>query len=197
MNNYTAYVNMARAWQKINNDDELKFPEEIWSNLQRTVEVAIKAADAFSRLYRECMGNEFKIDTQKLDKTEASVKEYRNRLHDPMQGTLKDEQGVRLIPLREKIEDYYRWTTVMYEPNLSDFVSVQSQLSADFFLVCSSLQDLWTQIELALPILVKNRRYQLRSSAPSPLTTQPSLGTIDVDSSASGVCFGAQGPVQK
>jgi hypothetical protein len=45
MNNYTAYVNMTRALGKIeSNADDLEFPEEIWANLQRAVEVASKAA---------------------------------------------------------------------------------------------------------------------------------------------------------
>jgi len=75
MNNYTAYVNMARAFEKIeSNADDLKYPEEIWANLQRAVEVAKKAADAFSKVYGECSRSDTRINTLQLDNAEASIK---------------------------------------------------------------------------------------------------------------------------
>src|ERR1035437_8458877 len=85
MNNYTAYVNMTRALSKIeSNADDLKFAEEIWANLQRAVEVASKAAKAFSESYRDCTRKDAKINTEQLDSAETSVKIYRNRLHHPI-----------------------------------------------------------------------------------------------------------------
>jgi len=162
MNNYTAYVNMTRALSKIESrPDDLKYAEEIWANLQRAVEVAIKAAKAFSDFYRECTKEEVKISTQQLDSAEASVKVYRNRLHDPILGTVKDESGARLIPKRDKIEKYNLWTKVMYDCDLSDFVPVESQLRDDFYRVCSSLQDFWAQIERLSGDLLQNAEYLL------------------------------------
>jgi transcriptional regulator len=148
MNNYTAYVNIARALEKIDsNADDLKYAEEIWANLQRAVEVAKKAEAAFSKVYRECTRKDARIDTQRLECAEESVKTYRNHLHDPIPATLKDEYGNRLIPSRDKLEKYSRWTTTMYDHDLSDFRSVESQLRDDFYRVCSALQELWKQIE--------------------------------------------------
>src|ERR1700722_8147724 len=110
MNNYTAYVNMTRALKKIDEKiEDLKFSEEIWANLQRAVEVAIKAATAWSDLYRDCIGTDAKINTADLDGAENEIKMYRNRLHDPILATLKDEYGHRMIPERDKIEKYDLW----------------------------------------------------------------------------------------
>jgi hypothetical protein len=93
MNSYTAYVNMTRALGKIeSNADDLKFSEEIWANLQRAVEVAIKAAKAWSQFYRDRTKKDARINTAQLDSAEISVKVYRNRLHDPIQATLKDDR---------------------------------------------------------------------------------------------------------
>lgn len=54
MNNYTAYVNMVRALEKIESKaDELKYAEEIWANLQRALEVARKGSMClFQSLFR-------------------------------------------------------------------------------------------------------------------------------------------------
>ena len=164
MNNYTVYVNMSRALDKIErNADDLKYSEEIWANLQRALEVAKKAADAFSKVYGECTRRNTRIDTQRLDSAEASVKVYRNRLHDPIPATLKDKHGSRLIPKRDKLEKYSHWTKAMYDYDLSDFEPVERQLRDDFSRVCSSLQDLWTQIEKLSGDLLQNTEYQRRS----------------------------------
>lgn len=185
MNNYTAYVNMTRAMEKIeSNADDLKYAEEIWANLQRAVEVAKKAADAFSKVYSECTRKDARINTQQLESAEASVKVYRNRLHEPIPATLKDEHGTRLIPRRDKLEEYSRWTEVMFDHDLSDFVSVESQLRDDFSRVCSSLQDLWTQIERLSEDLVTNEKYKARSSAPFLFKGTVPFGFINLDSTS-------------
>lgn len=185
MNNYTAYVNMTRAFDKIErNADDLKYAEEIWANLQRAVEVARKAADAFSRVYEECMAHEARINTQQLDSAESSVKVYRNNLHDPIRATLKDEHGTRLIAKRDKLEEYSHWTKAMYDRDLSDFVPVESQLRDDFSRVCSSLQDLWAQIERLSVNLLQNSRYQRRTAAPARFGGEFRYRIIDQDSSS-------------
>ena len=193
MNNYTAYVNMTRALNKIDgNADDLKYAEEIWANLQRAVEVAKKAADAFSKVYGECTRTDTKINTQQLDSAEASVKIYRNRLHDPIPATLKDEHGTRLIPTREKLEKYSHWTTAMYDRDLADFVPVESQLRDDFSRVCSSLQDIWTQIERLSEGLLQNTEYQRRSAA--SFEGVPRYRIINQDSSSGSTSSGLFSP---
>ena len=185
MNNYTAYVNMARAFWKIeSNADDLKFAEEIWANLQRAVEVAIKAAKAFSDFYRDCTRNEARINTERLDSAETSVKIYRNRLHDPVLATLKDENGIRLIPKRDKIDKYNLWTKVMFDRDLSDFVPVETQLRDDFSRVCSSLQDFWAQIEKLSVELLHNAEYQRRTPATVSSGMDVRYRIIDQDSSS-------------
>lgn len=185
MNNYTAYVNMVRALEKVESKaDELKYAEEIWANLQRALEVAKKAADAFSKAFSEFTRKDANIDTQQLDNAEESVKVYRNRLHHPILATLKDEQGNRLIPKRDQLENYGLWTTAMYHHDLSDFISVEVQLWDDFQRVCSSLQGFWTQIEKLSGELLQSKEYCRRMAKLSTQTMPNRTILIDVDSSS-------------
>jgi hypothetical protein len=184
MNNYTAYVNMTRALKKIDEKiEDFKFSEEIWANLQRAVEVAIKAATAWSDLYRDCIGLDPKINTAQLDSAENDIKIYRNRLHDPIPATLKDEYGHRLIPERDKIEKYERWTEVMYGCDLFDFVPVERQLRNDFSRVCSALQGFWAQIEKASINLSQSAEYQKRIAAAALFEPGSPFRAIEHDSS--------------
>ena len=185
MNNYTAYVNMTRALGKIeSNADDLKFAEEIWANLQRAVEVASKATEAWSKFYRDCTGKDAQINTEQLESAKRSVKIYRNRLHHPILATLKDENGTRLIPKRDKIEKYNLWTKVMYYLDLSDFVPVERQLWDDFHRVCSSLQDFWAQIEKLSVELLQNAEYRRKTAAAESFGGEVGYRTIDQDSSS-------------
>jgi hypothetical protein len=82
MCNYTAYANLARALEKINSmEDDLKFSEEIWANLQRAVEVGQKAADAFDNVYTSSTGRAFKLDRRQLESAVTQIKKYRT--YDP------------------------------------------------------------------------------------------------------------------
>lgn len=185
MNNYTAYVNMTRALWKIDSKaDDLRFAEEIWANLQRAVEVASKAAKAFSESYLGCTRKEANINTEQLDSAEASVKIYRNRLHHPFLATLKDENKTRLIPKRDEIEKYNLWTKAMFDPDLSDFVPVERQLRTDFSRVSSSLQDFWAQIEKLSVELLQHAEYQRITAAAVSFVGEGRYRLIDQDSSS-------------
>jgi hypothetical protein len=195
MNHYTAFVNLARALEKIEiKIDDLKFPEEIWSNLQRAIEVTIKDKKAvwrFSKVYQDCMGKEANIDIRKLHKADKAVSRYRNRLHEALLGSLTNEHGDdRLIPKMSKLTKYERWTKVMYEYDLSDFVTVESLLRQHFSQTCEALQDLWTQIDGLSEDLVTNEKYKARSSAPMLQVTVPfgstHLGSMTNPYSVSG-----------
>jgi hypothetical protein len=114
---------------------------------------------------------------------ETSVKIYRNRLHDPILATLKDENETRLIPKRDKIAKYTLWTKVMFDRDPSDFVPVESQLRDDFSRVCSSLQDFWAQIEKLSVELLQNAEYQRGTAVAEPFGGEV-IRIIDQDSSS-------------
>jgi hypothetical protein len=178
MNHYTTFANLARAHQKISTKSEdFKFSEEIYANLQRAAEVAMKTVDAFRKLYRECLQTSPKVSTEGLAIIEESFRIYRNILHDPVLATVKDEDGVRLIPRRDKMDKYRRWTAAMYDRNLKDFVPVEKQLKDDFAKLSSSLQSAWKEMEGASKLLVKSPRYIKRRDAgespPQPSTAVP------------------------
>jgi hypothetical protein len=194
MNHYTSFVNLARAFDKIEHKSEdLKYAEEIWSNLQRAAEVAENVVQAFERIYRRCTGAEPRINTAKLGAVTESIKEYRNVLHDRMPGTVKDHNGVRLIPRREMMDKYFFWTTVMYHRDDSDFVSVELQLRNDFARLCAILQDLWGQIEDASQRLLANKDYLFMRAAGKASISE---GSVLNPLAASGNFFGPQGPLK-
>jgi hypothetical protein len=196
MNHYTSYVNLARAFDKIERrSEDLKYAEEIWSNLQRAAEVAINATNAFTNIYRECTRAEPRVNTAKLLNVLQSIKEYRNLLHDPMPGTAKDSHGTRLIPRRDKMEKYFLWTTVMYHRDDSDFVPVETQLREDFAHLSGVLQDLWSQVEDASHRLATNREYLTRRAAGSAST--PSASVLNPLAASGTFSFGPQGPVKR
>jgi MFS superfamily sulfate permease-like transporter len=201
MNHYTTFVNLSRAFDKIERrSDDFKYAEEIWSNLQRAAEVTMKATEAFTKIYRTCTRAEPRINTAKLDAVHESIKVYRNLLHHPMRGTVKDAQGTRMIPRRDKMDKYFLWTTVMYHCDDSDFVSVETQLRDDFARLCSILQGLWSQIEDASHVLATNKEYVTRRAAGTRTagTASTLSGSVLNPVAASGtVSFGVQGPVKK
>ncbi len=196
MNHYTTYVNLARAFDKIESGSEdLKYAEEIWSNLQRAAEVAINATNAFTNIARECTRADPRVNTAKLLQVEQSIKDYRNLLHEPMPGTVKDSGGTLLIPRRDLLEKYFLWTTVMYHRDDSDFVPVETQLRDDFGRLCAVLQDLWSQIEDASRRLVTNREYLTRRAAGSASTLSASV--LNPLAASGTFSFGPQGPVKR
>ncbi len=194
MNHYTAFVNLARVLDKIQRrSDDLKYAEEIWSNLQRAAEVAENATRAFKKIYRKCTRADPRINTSKLLAVTESIKKYRNVLHDRMPGTLMDSSGTRLIPRRETMDKYSLWTTAMYYRDDSDFVPVEAQLQNDFARLCAILQDLWSQIEDASRPLLTNKDYlALRAAG----TARSSVGSVLNPYATSGTFFGPQGPVK-
>jgi hypothetical protein len=174
MNHYSAYVNLVRALAKIEDkSDDLGFAEEIWAKLQRTVELAIKEAEAFTRIYASVMNKKPRVDTCKLKELEGSIKEYRNILHEPIQGSLKTTDGRRLIPRREVLEKYTRWTDTMYHRDEADFVPVDVELRADFNRVCGILQGFWSDIEQESKTILENNKYLERRGLGT--TTTPTV----------------------
>jgi MFS superfamily sulfate permease-like transporter len=195
MNHYTTYLSLSRAFDKIEERlDDFTFAEEIWANLQRATEVARKAAIAFAKLYEECTRKPSQLNIAKLDQVESDIKLYRNLLHGPMIGTVKDGNGVRLIPRREVVEKYVLWSRAMYHGDESDFVPVDTQLAEDFNRVCSVLQDLWKQIETASERLVTTRDYLRRRSAGKVGTIRLSVSNQLAASGTANICFRPQGP---
>jgi hypothetical protein len=138
----------------------------------------------WSQFYRDRTGKDARINTAQLDSAEIRVKVYRNRLHDPIQATLKDAKGTRLIPKRDKVEKYNLWTRVMFDRDLSDLVPVESQLRDDFSRVCSSLQDFWAQIEKLSRESLQDAGYQKGTPATELFGAEFRHQIIDQDSSS-------------
>jgi hypothetical protein len=196
MNHYSAYVNLARAHQKIEaKSDDLMFAEEIWAQLQRSVEIAIKQAEAFASIYAYVTKKKPHIGTAKLHGLESSIKDYRNILHEPIQASVKTAEGLRLIPRRETLQKYKRWTDVMYHRNEADFVPVDTELRADFGRVCGTLQGFWSDIEQESKKILENSNYLVRRK--SGKTTVLTVYNTFAASATSNVAMGVQGSWQK
>jgi hypothetical protein len=162
MNHYTAYVKLVRVLDRIEEkSDNFGFPEEIWALLQRAVEVAIKQQAAFVTIYADAAKKRPHIDTNKLQELENSIKEYRNILHEPLQASVEID-GIRMIPRRDTLQKYKRWTDVMYYRDDADFVPVETELRADFGRVCGILQGFWSEIEEESRKILENKQYLAR-----------------------------------
>jgi hypothetical protein len=195
MNHYSAYINLVRSREKIEiKSDDLGFAEEIWAQLQRVVELAIKQADAFDRIYLDATKNKPGVDTTNLHKLQSSIGEYRNILHDPIQASIKNADGIRLIPRRDTLQKYKRWTDVMYHRTEEDFVPVDAELRSDFERVCAILQGFWSDIERASRKILENKRYVTKRSSGNAVAVYGS-GLYNLSSTTSNVAIiGTQGP---
>lgn len=194
MNHYSAYVNLVRALEKIEmRSDDLGFAEEIWAQIQRAVEVAIKQADAFADIYFDVTNKRSQVHTGKLRELEGSIKEYRNILHEPIQASVKNADGTRLIPRRETLQKYKRWTSVMYHRSEADFVPVDSELRADFNRVCGILQGVWSEIEQESRTLLENKKYLVRRGL-GQITTVSVCNPVAASATSNVAVIGTQGP---
>jgi len=181
MCHYTSYVNLARALNKIDcRQDDLKFAHEIWANMQHSAEVAIKSVGAFKQIYLACTlpRRDPKINTTRLEAAKGAVKKYRNTLHDPIVATAKHGE-VRLLPKPERLDQYHRWTSVMYHRREEDFVPVDELLSSHFRSLASALQGVWGEIvercnEIMFTAEFRNR--QDSGTTPTLASTVSSVG---------------------
>jgi len=149
-----------RSREKIETkSDDLGFAEEIWAQLQRAVELVIKEAEAFDRIYLGAANKRPRVDTTDLHELQSSIGEYRNILHEPIQASIKNADGIRLIPRRDTLDKYKRWTDVMYHRTEEDFVPVDAELHSDFHRVCGILQGVWSDIERASREILENKQY--------------------------------------
>lgn len=177
-------VNLARALDKIETKaDDLKFAEEIYAHLQRGAEVAIKVVEHFRKIYTDCLRARPRVNDAAITGALDDLRVYRNLLHQHMLATAKDN-GVRLIPKRDFLDKYTRWTTVMYESDLDEFVPVEAQLRSDFAALCSALEAVWKEMEIASELLVANKDYLARRAKGK---NQPDA-SVYVSVSSSGMC---------
>ena len=199
MNQYSAFINLASAWQRIEgNWEDLKFAEEVWANLQRAVELVEKAAAAFAKIYMVCAKRKAKINTTRLNHLKDALGEYRNLLHEPLPGTVKDQNGTRMIPRRDKLLKHKRWTDVMYHRDDSDFVPVAVQLRQDFEHVCSVVQGLWGEIQRASGELTNNREYLTRRNAGrAPIAPGSVNNPLAASATSNSLTFGVGGLTER
>jgi len=202
MNHYSVYINLVRAREKIEaKSDDLGFAEEIWAQLQRAVEVAIKEEEAFRKIYFDVTKKKPHIDIRKLEELKKSIGDRRNTLHDPIPASIKDANGTRLIPHRDALQKYQRWTDVMYRRSDADFVPVDTELRKDFERVCGILQGFWSDIERESKKILENNRYLERRESgrastvrvyDSPVQTATATSTTSTTSNVA--VFGHQSP---
>jgi hypothetical protein len=180
--NYSTFVSLGRARQKIFVDHEnYKFVEEHYAALQRCCELGIKLIQKFDDLYESLAGQRSGVSVARMEQfIEKRLDKYRNLLHDEMLSTPKDEEGRRLIPKFEKIDEYRNWTTVMYHGDRSDFVIASDQLRNDFKATCSHLEDAWAQMCKASVGIVQLSEYLRRRNLGN------AVGTVANPLTASG-----------
>lgn len=120
---------------------------------------------------------------------DGRLRQYRNLLHDAILAMPKDDQRRRLIPKPEHIDQYRRWTTVMYGFKPSHFVVAVEQLKSDFRATCSLLEEGWKRMSGASVDLKDLPAFQAAlskgSDGPALLYTPPTSGAFFLGASTS------------
>jgi hypothetical protein len=185
MQHYSLYVNLGNAYKKIQ-EMEAKistspgFPDEIYGMLHRAAELAVKVSGRFKKIFAECLGKSVHIDTFPIQALMERIGRYRNLIHQEFPAVQVDA-GRLLIPRPEKLEEYARWTDVLYRPRAEDFVDVGRQLMNDFCALCSALESTWKNLCDLSKQLSENRQYLQRQSQGEsvPLVSLTSLSASD------------------
>jgi hypothetical protein len=173
MFHYTAYENLAQAFEKIKKVNGSRFfPGEIYTNLYGANELATKAIEKWCVIYQECEKKEPRVDTSRFEELRERFRKYRNRIHEQLPAVVVGEHST-LIPRPEKIDQYARWSDVMYNSKPEDFVEIEVQVNNDFLALCSALESAWKRLcDLSVGLL-ENREY-LQKRAKGKSVTPPS-----------------------
>jgi len=159
MFHYSTYVNLVRAFEKINKASESPFfLGEIYTSLYGANELAVKAIMRWSDIYLECQKKRAEIDTERFQRLEERFRKYRNRIHEQIPAVIVDAYSTR-IPLPEKIDSYAKWTDVLYATRPEDFIEAGIQVNNDFRSLCSTLESSWKRMCDLSATLVENPDY--------------------------------------
>jgi hypothetical protein len=160
MRHYSTYVNLARANEKIESRvDRLRFFDEIYANLHRSCELAIKVVESFRNIHERCTGSTPDVRDSPLSDMEAKLRTYRNLIHEPLSAYVTGVDDCIRIPRREHMEKYRLWTSVLYHPQHEEFENIEVQLKDDFRALCSGLEQVWKEMCEASKSLCMNPRY--------------------------------------
>jgi hypothetical protein len=192
MHHYSTYASLVRAFEKIQSPEEtLRFPDEIYVNLSRSAELANKAMDRFSRIYRDCTGDDPKMaqHTRAIEQMKDKLDDYRNLVHEQLPAIRIDPDERAKIPRREKIQVYRKWTDVLYEYRSEDFVEIKTQLHNDFSALCSTFETGWKRMCELSETLTKNKDYLSRrgKGQSASFKVAATAGTVLLQYSATAV----------
>jgi hypothetical protein len=164
MFHYSTYVNLQRAIDKIQNADDgaFRFPDEVHLRLYAAAELGFKAVEQFGRIYEVCLKEKPDANSQPLRQLVNTFGKYRNLIHEQVPAVGSDACANVTMPRREKIEEYRKWTTVLYYARPEDFVSIRVQVNDDLRTLCSALEDAWKQMCRLSLRLVSNSEYLRR-----------------------------------
>jgi hypothetical protein len=187
---YSTYASLARARQKIcTRPEEFRFLEELYAAVQRSAEIGVKLLNQFAAFYTALRHRPSSASSAPLEQLiEGRLRLYRNLLHDAILAMPKDDHRRRLIPKPEYIDQYRRWTTVMYGFTRSHFVVAAEQLRNDFRATCSLLEEGWKRMSEASDDLKDLPEFEAAlskgSDGPALLYTPPTSGAFFLGASS-------------
>jgi len=185
MFHYSAFVNLAGAFEKINKASESPFfPGDIYTTLYAANELAGKVIEKWSAIYHECERQDAQINTTRLEELKERFRKYRNRIHEQLPAVVLDAYSVR-IPRPEKMDSYVKWTDVLYANKPEDFVEVGIQANNDFRSLCSALQSAWKGMCELSAKLLKNQDYLQKRGKGESVTLHASFVVQSVSSNTS------------
>jgi hypothetical protein len=180
---YSTFKTLARARHKIFDDhEEYRHVEELYMQLQRATEVAVKLVKQFCDIETAFLDGRCSVSVAPIENfIESRLNAYRNLLHDALLAVPKSERG-RMVPKPEKLLAYAEWSRVMFGFDEEDFVAAESQVKNDFYGTASILEATWKAMSERYDALARN----------SAFLSALRQGTSEVPPSTS-VPFGASG----
>jgi hypothetical protein len=192
MQHYSLYVTLGKAYARILGKEaffNLEFPDDLYAQLQRVAELALKVVERFENIFHGCLKKKVKVDTRSITQLIDRVDGYRNLIHTQFLAVHADPSGRLLVPRPEKLDQYPKWTDVLYHARAEDFVDVHKQLISDFSALCSALENTWKSLCELSKQLVDNKVYREKQARGESvqvvnLTVPSASGTFIVRSSA-------------
>jgi hypothetical protein len=144
IHSYSTFAALGRAYEQVfANRDNYRHIDEVYAAIQRSAEIGVKLIDSFAALNPRAGISANALRAPELRTfIEDRLSRYRNLIHDAILPMPKQEKH-RKMPKPDQIDEYKRWTRVMYHYKDQDFVFVSVQARDDFNATCARLQAAW------------------------------------------------------
>lgn len=155
---YTSATTLVSVRNRMDSSDTAT-PNDVFLDLCRAAENALKTVEAFRSLYRECTHQVSRVSTQSIESAAGKVLPYRNRVHESLLGEWQSEDGERLVPKLEYLERYKLWSS-LETADPQHMIRVQQLYSNMYQALRSAMCDAWDGMLSESPTLLESSSYR-------------------------------------